>query len=382
MVINLSEPTEFSIYLHIPFCKRKCDYCHFYVIPDKEQHKKLLLEALKLEWATLLHKIPDHFQIKSIYFGGGTPSLFGPDRIGAVLEWIKQSFPEEVEVTLEVNPEDVTRLLISQYRDVGVNRISMGIQSLDDSELQLLTRRHNAKKAKSAVEEICLSGISNLSIDLMYDLPNQTTASWEKTVSEACSLPITHLSLYNLTIEPHTVFYKYKNQLQNSIPDEDSSFEMYTRARQLLEKSGLLQYEISAFAKEGFYSRHNTGYWTGRPFVGLGPSAYSFWEGSRYKNVANINTYAQQLKRGLSPVDTVDDLPVEDRKKELLIVALRLRDGVNIQNFEELHGPLLKITKETLKHLTEGGLLAKLDNNLRLTERGILLYDSIATELI
>lgn len=382
MVIELSDPNEFSIYLHIPFCKKKCDYCHFYVIPDKEQHKDLLLDALKLEWEALIHKIPENYHLKSIYFGGGTPSLFGPERIAEVLQWISCTFTTDVETTLEANPEDVTSQLISQYKEAGINRVSMGIQSLDDSELQLLTRRHDAKKGLIAVEEVLRAGITNLSIDLMYDLPHQTTTSWENTLKQASSLPITHLSLYNLTIEPHTVFYKYRNQLKPSLPSDDSSYEMYTRAKCVLEEEGLQQYEISAFAKEGFYSRHNTGYWTGRSFLGLGPSAYSYWNGSRYRNVANIHKYSKQLQQGIFPIDTVDDLSIEDRKKELLVVALRLLDGIDISRFQELHGHLSEETHLSLESLLREGFFLKNGSRLQLSSKGTLLYDSIASELI
>lgn len=382
MVIKLSTPDTFSLYLHIPFCKRKCDYCHFYVIPDKEQHKELLLNALKIEWESLLPLIPPHSRLESIYFGGGTPSLFGPERVAQVLEWIGTAYPLEVEITLEANPEEIDRGLVSAYKSAGINRLSMGVQSLDDSELHQLTRRHTAKKAQAAVEEAYLAGITNLSIDLMYDLPGQTLASWKKTLHKATSLPITHLSLYNLTIEPHTLFYKYKNQLLPSIPDESISFEMYTDAIRELGQAGLEQYEISAFARNGCYSRHNTGYWTGRPFLGLGPSAYSFWKGIRYKNVANINRYANALQQGLSPIDTIDELPEEERRRELLIVALRLIDGVEIGRFEELHGPLSDSTRNSLVELSENQLITLEENLLKLTPRGLLLYDTIAAELI
>lgn len=382
MVIELSASDAFSLYIHIPFCKRKCDYCHFYVIPDREQHKQLLLQALELEWQSLLPKLPNGARLASIYFGGGTPSLFGPARVAKVLEWIGSFYSLDVEVTLEANPEEIDRSLIADYKSAGVNRISMGVQSLDDHELQQLTRRHDAKKALTAIDEILLAGITNLSIDLMYDLPSQTLSSWKNTLSKACSLPITHLSLYNLTIEPHTVFYKYKNQLTKSMPDQTTSFDMYTLAIEELEKKGLLQYEISAFAREGLYSRHNTGYWTGRPFLGLGPSAYSFWKNVRYKNVANINKYAQALQEGLSPIDTIDELPEEERKRELLVIALRLLDGVDIAHFERLHGALLQQTKTTLLELTENELFTTEESRIKLTQKGIYLYDSIAVALI
>lgn len=382
MVIELSEPNTFSIYIHIPFCKRKCDYCHFYVIPDKEQYKDLLLESLKREWDSVLQKVPSNFKLKSIYFGGGTPSLFGPNRVDAVVQWIKKSYPEHVEVTLEANPEEVTRRLISDYKDAGINRLSMGVQSLDDRELQLLTRRHDAKKAVVAIDEATHAGVNNISIDLMYDLPHQTPSSWKATIDRACTLPITHLSLYNLTIEPHTVFYKYREQLSKDVPDESASYEMYAYAVDTLNAAGLKQYEISAFAKDDLYSRHNTGYWTGRPFLGLGPSAYSFWEGIRYKNIANLNKYSQLLQNSLDPVDTIDELSVEDRRKELFVIALRLLDGVDIAKFEEINGPLSKETIATIDHLTERNLLVKTNDRVKLSSKGLLLYDSIATELI
>lgn len=383
MVINISNSDEFSLYFHIPFCKRKCDYCHFYVIPDKEQHKVLLLDSLKKEWANKLSDINTQSKLKSVYFGGGTPSLFGPERIANVLGWVNDLFStKNIEVTLEVNPEDVTISLIKAFITAGVNRISMGVQSLNDGELQLLTRRHDAHRAISAIEQIKEAGIDNLSIDLMYDLPHQTTASWKSTIQKASQLPIDHLSLYNLTIEPHTVYYKYKNQLEAAVPEESVSYDMYTYAIDALQSSGLYQYEISAFAGPGKYSIHNTGYWTGRPFLGLGPSAYSFWKGTRFRNIPNINKYAKSLESGISPVDLIDELPKDERLKEMFVVALRILDGVDLESFENLIGPLRQETKSAVDTLVSQGLLHKEGVQIRLTKKGILLYDSIATELI
>jgi len=208
---NLSK-TDISLYFHIPFCTRKCDYCHFYVLPDKEPWKVQLMEGLLLEWQRQLPLLQNK-NIVSIYFGGGTPSLLGPERVATILEWIQETCPfslQHTEITLEANPENVTLPLMQAYAAAGINRISLGIQTLSDSLLATLTRQHNAQRAIDAVWLTSQAGVKNISIDLMYDLPGQDLSSWEKTLSEAIKLPITHLSLYNLTLEPHTVFFKKK----------------------------------------------------------------------------------------------------------------------------------------------------------------------------
>ncbi len=371
---------EISLYFHIPFCTKKCPYCHFYVVPDKQEYKDLLLHALKLEWARWSPQFNDK-KIVSVYFGGGTPFLFGAKAIQTILDWIPLSSP--CEITLEANPENVTLEAMQAYKLAGINRVSMGVQSLDDSSLQILGRKHSAETAIQAILNTERSGISNISIDLMYELPHQTLTSWENTLRQVGRLPITHLSLYNLTIEPHTVFFKYRQKLQPHIPQQEESLQMLDRAVASLREMGLKRYEISAFAKEGFHSIHNTGYWLARPFIGFGPSAFSYWDQKRFRNIANLNKYATLLEQGKPPIDFEEKLPMPDALLELFAIALRMVKGVHLPSFLETHGQLPPSFFTALHHVEQKGWLnISPDQTVTLTPQGLLFYDSVAEELI
>lgn len=357
-----------SIYFHIPFCTKKCPYCHFYVIPNRPAYQKLLGECLEEEWNLQKPLLLDK-SITSIYFGGGTPSLFGG--IGPVLERIERD--ADCEITIEANPEESSLELFTKFHDLGINRLSLGVQSLDDRSLQTLERIHTAERAKKAIFDAAAAGFRNISIDLMYDLPGQTEESWLYTLNQLQDLPIQHLSLYNLTIEPHTVFHKRKVER----PEGELSLRFLTAGLEMFEKIGLKRYEISAFARPGFESRHNLGYWTGRPFLGFGPSAFSYWGGERFRNVANIHKYARSVRGGGSAVDFREKLAYPADMRELLAIHLRLRDGVDLGVFdldEETRGSLQKLEKLELVILS--------GPRARLTERGMLYYDSVATEII
>lgn len=375
---------EGSLYFHIPFCSRKCPYCHFFVLPNEERFKKALLDALALEWKQTVSKLASH-KIVSIYFGGGTPSLFGPAAIAQVLDWIRSSgveCAENCEITIEANPEETSILLIKGFADAGINRLSLGVQSLNDALLKQLGRQHDAKRALNAIYEVHAAGIHNISIDLMYELPNQTLESWKSTLHELSSLPITHLSLYNLTIEPETLFFKRRKQLTPLLPAPEVNLEMLHTAVSFLEKIGLKRYEISAFAKEGYQSRHNSGYWLARPFLGLGPSAFSYWKGKRFRNVAHLGKYTEALQGERSPVDFEEELSEENKKRELLAVQLRLSRGVELQTFEKQHGLLSQELHQTIDQLIKKGWLELRGTLLKLSQEGTLFYDSVATELI
>lgn len=365
-----------SLYFHIPFCSKKCPYCHFYVIPNNPSHHQILEEGLFLEW-DLQKKHLEGKTVASIYFGGGTPSLFAPHGIEKILKKIKDSdllFAPSCEITIEVNPEDGKESLFTSLLEIGINRLSLGIQSLDDRSLETLERVHSAKKAKSAIFAAANAGFKNISIDLMYDLPDQTEASWNYTLSQLPSLPIQHLSLYNLTIEPHTSFFKRRKTL--SFPGQETSLQFLSSAVNTMEKMGLQRYEISAFAAKGFESCHNLGYWTGRPFLGFGPSACSFWEGERFRNVANLQRYTRALKQGNSPIDYRETLPYPQNLKELFAVRLRLLEGV------ELNTKFPQEMLDSIQRLIEENFLVQNGSHIRLTEKGILFHDTVASEII
>ncbi|MBS0626195.1 MAG: radical SAM family heme chaperone HemW [Verrucomicrobia bacterium] len=360
-----------SLYFHIPFCTKKCPYCHFYVIPNTKSHHPLLAEGLEREWELRWPQI-ENKQIASIYFGGGTPTLFGPAEIGAVLQRIP--FSSTTEITIEANPEEATEELLSQYRSIGINRLSLGVQSLDDRSLQTLERIHSAHRARDAIFAAKAAGFDNISIDLMYDLPGQTEASWHYTLDQLSSLPISHLSLYNLTFEPHTSFYKKRETLLLQVPPPETSLKLLQSAVDKLESIGLKRYEISAFGRP---SVHNSGYWTGRPFLGFGPSAFSYWEGKRFSNVSNLHRYSKQLQSNQLPVHFEEALPYPANIRERLAVQLRLREGVDTTSWN-----LPPETLATLDSLSKNGLLEKDTDRWRLSEKGMLFYDTVATEII
>ncbi len=349
------------------------------MIPDRKNDHKILLEGFFFEWKERLSLLQDK-EILSIYFGGGTPSRF-VDGIKILLKKIFGSglrFSPKLEVTLEVNPEDVTPPLMAQIRKMGVNRISLGVQSLVDSSLQVLNRTHSAEKALEAIKMTKDAGIDNISIDLMYDLPNQTLSSWTETL-QILPKSITHLSLYNLTIEPKTVFYKQRESLV--LPTDEVSFKMLEQGVEQIEAAGLERYEISAFAREGMQAVHNVGYWMARPFLGFGPSAFSYFGKSRFRNCCHLKKWHGMLKERLSPVDFEEKLPYPRNLTELLAVQLRLLEGVDLGAFEKRHGKLPEKTHHALEGLESDGFLMT-KSNVRLSEKGLLFYDSVASSLI
>jgi oxygen-independent coproporphyrinogen III oxidase len=364
-----------SLYFHFPFCTKKCPYCHFFVIKDHHSLKKRYLEVLKKEWEQKEPLISDK-KVVSIYLGGGTPSLMDPHD----LEFFFSFFPfplDDIEVTLEANPENMAHA--HMWKRLGINRVSIGVQSFNDHELQKLGRSHSAEKAYDAVIIAKNAGIDNITLDLMYDLPCQTLASFTESIKKAVTLPITHLSLYNLVIEPNTPFFKRKKELQPLIAQDQESVSMLEIAIKLLEKEGLSRYEISAFAKNGFISKHNTGYWTGRPFLGLGPSAFSYWEKSRFSNICNLAEYEKRVANQKTPADFSEKLSPAAHFRELLAIRLRYFEPFKL---EEIDPTIAEEIVPLLNKLENEGYLFLTDQKLSLTPKGKLFYDSLAVELI
>ncbi|MBI3901217.1 MAG: radical SAM family heme chaperone HemW [Chlamydiia bacterium] len=366
-----------SLYFHIPFCKKKCPYCHFYVVKDRPDLQALFLEALFIEWEQKKPLLEGKV-LASIYFGGGTPSLLAPESLGALLQKIEESgfSLEGIEITMEANPEEGNTTYFSSIRSLGINRLSIGVQSLDNASLLKIGREHGEMGAKKAILAAHHASFENISIDLMYDLPDQTEKSFAYTLDEIANLPIHHLSLYNLTIEPNTAFYRKRHEL--SLPHSAYSLQLLELALHKLPLLGFQRYEISAFAKDEKKSTHNFGYWTGRPFLGFGPSAFSYWEGERSCNIPNVLQYAKLLQSGKSPTHFTEKLPSPQDAQELFAVRLRLFDGANLEHYPTL-------SQETLtacsKWLATGHLIQE-GSQIRLTPQGALFYDEIASDLI
>lgn len=352
-------------------------------MPDSAEAKKELQKGFFREWDLILPSVTG-CRVISIYFGGGTPSLYPPEDIAALLDRIKREVlvTEDTEITLEANPESITYQRAREYFDAGINRASIGIQTLDANLLHILGREHGPYLALKAIEETYRGGIENISIDLMFDLPHQGMWEWKHTLEALKNVPISHLSLYNLTIEPNTLFFKRQKEIIPALPAEELSLAMLETAIVHLEAMGLKRYEISAFAKPGFQSRHNSGYWTGRPFLGLGPSAFSYWNGKRFRNVAHLSRYCKALEEGILPRDFEEELDDESKRRELFAVGIRLLEGIDRRDFEKRHGALAPSFDITLQRLVEEGFLRFSNGRVQLTQKGVLFYDTVATELI
>ncbi|CRX39235.1 radical SAM family heme chaperone HemW [Estrella lausannensis] len=384
MVIPLPQPEEISLYFHVPFCKKKCGYCHFFVVKDdKELHESLVqgfIQEIKRA-APILKKR----KLVSIYFGGGTPSLLSAMHIETVLNEVTRAIafsPSDTEITMEFNPESCSKETFHHFKSAGINRASIGIQSFDDALLLSLTREHSAQKGRDAVLASAEAGIDNITIDLMYEIPGQTKKSWDNTLQTATDLPITHLSLYNLTFEEGTSFYRKKSALSLLLPSDEEAKDMLLHAVDHFERENLHRYEISAFAKTGFYSRHNTGYWLGREFFGFGPSAFSYLGGKRLRNTENLKTYLKLCKEGDSPIDFEEELEREGKLRELFTISLRLSQGVAIKEFEERFMPLSQKLMEEVANLEKKEFLRTDGARISLTEKGRLFFNDVASELI
>ncbi|MBM3197786.1 MAG: radical SAM family heme chaperone HemW [Chlamydiae bacterium] len=372
-----------SLYVHVPFCTKKCPYCHFFVLKDTPEGQDLFFQALCREWKQRQQELSD-LELVSIYLGGGTPSLLSPSRIEEFLIQVasSMSLSPDCEITLEANPERVTLINMQAFAKAGVNRISLGVQSFDDGLLQRLGRTHGSLSAKKAVENTYASGIANISIDLLYEVPGQSVKQFEESLAQACLLPIKHLSLYNLVLEPGTPFHRQRKILLPILPSEEDSLTMLHQAVAILKEGGFTRYEISAFAKEGKVSQHNVGYWTARPFLGLGPSAFSYLQGRRTQNMSHLRKWAEAVQAGQNPEGFAEELGPYARQKELLAVELRMLGGVDLTGFVKKQGTLHEDLTQAIAHLIKRGLLQRVQNILTLTEEGKLFYDTVATELM
>ncbi len=377
---------DVSIYVHIPFCTKKCPFCNFYVVPDHIRYHEPLLQALLREWRMRLPQLQGK-RVRSLYFGGGTPTKLPLEAFASIFQEIEQAkllFSPQCEITLEANPEDLTLDLLKQYKLLGINRLSIGAQSFVQKELVVLGRSHDVDTSLRAFDWAHVAGFDNISLDLMLELPLQTQESLKKTLSTLQNIKIHHLSLYNLIFEPHTVFGKKREEMAPLLPSEEEKLALLEEAVTSIQSLGLMRYEISAFARPGHASVHNTGYWRGRPFLGLGPSAFSYWEHRRFSNIAHLQRYISFLAAGKLPVSFEESLSLERRQRELFVIQLRLLEGVSQSQFEAKHGPLDPTFTKELESQQKMGLLYFEDTTRSwiLTKKGILFYDSLASELI
>ena len=370
-----------GIYLHIPFCKQACFYCdfHFSVNQDK---KSDLVDAL-LKEALIRKEEVNNELIKTIYFGGGTPSLLSADAIQRIFDTLAENYNLSAlqEVTLEANPDDLTATYLRELRHTPVNRLSIGIQSFRDSDLKMMNRAHDAKQALRCVPESTDIGIENISIDLIYGIPGLSLDEWNKNLQTALALPINHLSSYCLTVEPRTKLAKLVSSGELPNVNDDLAASHFEMLIETTEAAGIPWYEVSNFAKPGMESKHNSSYWSGEKYVGLGPGAHSFDGIKRSWNIKSNTGYVQQINKGQLPSES-EVLTAEEKFNEFVLTALRTRKGLSLEKTKELCDDLkFSEIKETVHQKEQLALLNIQSNHVILTTKGLLFADAIASEL-
>jgi putative oxygen-independent coproporphyrinogen III oxidase len=369
----MTESPPSGLYVHIPFCRTKCPYCDFYSVTSLSSIPDWL-GAIKRE--TLLYR--DRFsRFDSLYLGGGTPSLLTEHDLASLADSLKSDFSitGDAEFTVEMNPDDITSNQVAFFRALGVNRISLGVQSFDDRELCFLKRRHTAGQAAKALDAFKGAGFAKVGVDLMYGLPGQTESSWLKTLEQAVSFEPEHISCYQLTIHESTPFGCLKAKGEINPPGEEKESAFFILTSDFLQEKGYLHYEISNFARgEENLCRHNLKYWRRTPYLGLGPSAHSYRSGARWWNLPDIDAYRRALGRGKSPVAGAETLTAEQVYLETLLLGFRTRDGVDREIFRDRPG-----AEEVLRHLRQAGLVRVVGGRVVPTVRGFLMADSLSS---
>ena len=373
-----SRKKSLGIYVHIPFCRSKCEYCDFYSIPGARS-KELMTRYLDAVIAHIRESAPCAvgYEVDTVYFGGGTPSFFGATGLSRIFAEIDRRFDvsRDAEVTLEANPDSVTLPMLTQLRRAGFNRISIGVQSDIDEQLKALGRPHNYKQAQQAVSMARRAGFNNVSVDLMFGLPNQTREQWMQTLRNVIDLKADHISCYGLKVEPGTKLYEYRSCA--NLPDDDAQADMYLYTVAALEEAGYRQYEISNFAKPGRESRHNLKYWSMEEYAGFGPGAHSDFGGVRYGYVRDLDGYIA----GRLVLSESEGESTLARDYEYVMLSLRTAAGIDRRTFENRYRQRFEPMEELFLQYEGAGLAVRTEGGWRLTPKGFLVSNRIIGDL-
>ena len=370
-------------YFHIPFCDTKCVYCDFYSITNHSQSEKFY-QAIEKEIHLFFESYQPDKNLTSIFFGGGTPSLAKPEDLGRLIKTLGSycTIEQDSENTLEANPGTLTPEKLSGLLDAGFNRISMGVQSFFEDDLKFLARIHSAETAKNAVIEASQQGFRNISIDLIFGLPDQTMNRWKKNLEDAVRLPISHISCYNLIVEEHTPLFGYVETGKVNVLGDEANEELYEFTIDFLKQEGFRQYEVSNFARPGMESLHNSTYWSFDPYFAFGPSAHGFIDGKRFQNVKSLTTYLEKLNRNERPTVSAENVSGHQLINEKLMLSVRTTEGTAIEDIWTLLDENKKQNLTTeLSRLQTEGLIIWTEKRIQPTEKGIRFADSIAEQL-
>ena len=373
--------TPLGIYIHIPFCKSKCEYCDFYSIPGK--HEELYADYTEAVCRHIKETgplAPNH-RVDTIYFGGGTPSYFGAEGLATILTAVRKNFDvaPDAEITFEANPDSVTDQLLRRLRAEGFNRASLGIQCDDDEILKGLGRPHTYSQAVTAFQKLRKAGFDNVSVDLMYGLPRQSPFTWQDTLRNVLSLHPEHISCYGLKVEPGTPLYNYQDRI--FLPSDDTQVDMYLAACEILKESGYRQYEISNFARRGKISRHNMKYWTGGEYIGFGPNAASDFAGKYFTMVGDLKEYINGIMTGGQVISDVLAIPVRERAGDYLMLRLRTTHGISAQEYERQYLLPFAPLEEALQRCADNRDAVFENDRWHLTPKGMMISNTIISEL-
>ncbi len=370
-----------GIYIHIPFCAKKCAYCDFYSLPGKSQlmpkYRQAVINHIKESSRQL-----SGYYIDTVYFGGGTPSFFGADGLIAIFDALKQygKVLVDSEVTLEANPDSVTKAELIKLRKAGFNRISIGVQDTDDESLQKLGRIHTFFDARNAVDTARTAGFKNVSIDLMYGLPFQSKEAWAATLAKALTLKPDHISCYGLKLAPGTEMYIYNDS--PFMPDDDTQADMYLYAVEYLERFGYRQYEISNFSKKGYESLHNLKYWTGQEYLSFGAAASSYIGGMRFNNIADLEGYINNIASGEKIIEEIEKINDFEKASEYLMLGLRTTRGICESEYRSIYPADFSLILEKLKICEKHGWAVNNNDRWNFTPRGFLLSNILIGQVL
>ncbi|MDD4715152.1 MAG: radical SAM family heme chaperone HemW [Oscillospiraceae bacterium] len=370
-----------GLYIHIPFCHSKCDYCDFYSLAGTDARMKAYQKALLRHLRETAPRTLN-YTVDTVYFGGGPPSYYGEQRLRPLLQTIQKFFSlsQKPEITVEANPDSLDEKTLDRlYRD-GFNRLSIGMQSADDRQLRALGRPHTFAQTQTAFKAARTAGFDNISLDLMLGLPGQTMEDWKASLGAAIELDPEHISCYILKLEENTPLYARRNTL--ALPDDDMQADMYLRMVSLLKEAGYAQYEISNFAKPGKESRHNLKYWKLGEYIGLGPGAHSDFDGCRYSFSANLENYINGIKTGASLVDSFEQIPSRERQGEYLMLRLRTAEGIERTEYSRAFGREFDPLEALMKKYVQQGWAAFEKGRWHFTPEGFLISNQLIGELL
>ncbi len=377
--MQLSANAPRTVYIHIPFCTNKCYYCDFNSYVLKGQPVMDYLRALEREMELTAEKIPPS-EIDTIFVGGGTPTVLTPEQMNYFLQTVRTYFPqrsETIEFTMEANPGTTDLEKLQAMKEGGVNRVSFGVQSFDNRLLAEIGRIHDTDDVYASIENAKKAGFSNLSIDLMFGLPEQTPETLEHSVNETLKLGLQHYSIYALKVEENTLFHQLYKNGRLPLPDEDAEVEMFELIIRKLGGAGYRQYEISNFAKPGYESRHNTAYWKNKSYYGMGAGAHGYINRTRHMNIKGVNEYIAACQKGLPMLETTI-VSEKEAMEDFMMVGLRMLAGVGKADFsEQFHADMDEVFAEPLQRLQRQALLEATDDGYRLSERGLFLGNEV-----